>query len=52
MPDIPIQDTIDRTQQAPIVSEPGMYEVVVRSDKSEAVPYHGIANMPSPMVAV
>ncbi|OZE04014.1 hypothetical protein CH249_12555 [Rhodococcus sp. 05-2255-3B1] len=48
----PIQDTTGRTKKATIVSEPGMYEVVIRSDKSETVPNHGIANMPSPMVAV
>lgn len=33
----PITDSMGRTQQATIVSEPGMYEVVIRSDKPEAV---------------
>lgn len=32
----PIQDRMGRTQQATIVSEAGMYEVVIRSDKPEA----------------
>lgn len=32
----PILDSLGRTQQATIVSEPGMYEVVIRSDKPEA----------------
>ena len=32
----PIADSLGRTQQAIIVSEPGMYEVVIRSDKPDA----------------
>lgn len=32
----PIEDRLGRAQQATIVSEPGMYEVVIRSDKPEA----------------
>ena len=32
----PIVDSLGRTQQAVIVNEPGMYEVVIRSDKPEA----------------
>ena len=35
----PIIDSLGRTQQATIVSEPGMYEVVIRSDKPEAVAF-------------
>ncbi len=35
----PIVDTQGRTQQATIVSESGMYEVVIRSDKPEAVAF-------------
>lgn len=35
----PIQDSLGRTQQATIVSEAGMYEVVIRSDKPEAVSF-------------
>ena len=35
----PILDSMGRTQQATIVSEPGMYEVVVRSDKPEAAAF-------------
>lgn len=35
----PIQDSLGRTQNATIVSEPGMYEVVIRSDKPEAVAF-------------
>lgn len=35
----PISDTLGRTQMATIVSEPGMYEVVIRSDKPEAVAF-------------
>lgn len=35
----PIQDSLGRTQQATIVSEPGMYEVVIRSDKPEAIAF-------------
>ncbi|GAB2646083.1 phage antirepressor Ant [Gordonia jinhuaensis] len=35
----PISDSLGRTQQATIVSEPGMYEVVIRSDKPEAVAF-------------
>lgn len=35
----PISDSLGRTQQASIVSEPGMYEVVIRSDKPEAVAF-------------
>lgn len=35
----PITDSLGRTQQATIVAEPGMYEVVIRSDKPEAVAF-------------
>lgn len=35
----PILDSLGRTQQATIVSEAGMYEVVIRSDKPEAVTF-------------
>src|SRR5699024_8781861 len=35
----PIADSMGRTQQTTIVSEPGMYEVVIRSDKPEAVAF-------------
>lgn len=35
----PIPDRLGRTQQATIVSEPGMYEVVIRSDKPEAAAF-------------
>lgn len=35
----PISDSLGRTQQATIVSESGMYEVVIRSDKPEAVAF-------------
>lgn len=35
----PIIDSLGRTQQATIVSEPGMYEVVIRSDKPEATAF-------------
>lgn len=35
----PIIDSLGRIQQATIVSEPGMYEVVIRSDKAEAVAF-------------
>lgn len=35
----PILDALGRTQQANIVSEPGMYEVVIRSDKPEAAAF-------------
>lgn len=35
----PIVDSLGRTQQATIVSEAGMYEVVIRSDKAEAVAF-------------
>lgn len=35
----PIADSMGRTQQATIVSEAGMYEVVIRSDKPEAVTF-------------
>lgn len=35
----PIQDGVGRTQQTTIVNEPGMYEVVIRSDKPEAVTF-------------
>ena len=35
----PILDSLGRTQQATIVSEPGMYEVVIRSDKPEAAAF-------------
>ena len=31
----PIVDSLGRTQQAVIVNEPGMYEVVIRSDKPQ-----------------
>ncbi|MDU7384079.1 MAG: phage antirepressor KilAC domain-containing protein [Schaalia turicensis] len=35
----PISDSMGRTQQAIIVSEAGMYEVVIRSDKPEAATF-------------
>lgn len=35
----PIVDALGRTQQATIVSEAGMYEVVIRSDKPEALAF-------------
>lgn len=35
----PILDSLGRTQHATIVSEAGMYEVVIRSDKPEAVAF-------------
>ena len=35
----PIPDSLGRTQTATIVSEPGMYEVVIRSDKPEAATF-------------
>ena len=35
----PIVDSLGRTQQAIIVSEAGMYEVVIRSDKPGAVAF-------------
>lgn len=35
----PVFDSLGRTQQATIVNEPGMYEVVIRSDKPEAVTF-------------
>jgi len=35
----PIPDTLGRTQQATIVNEAGMYEVVIRSDKPGAVTF-------------
>ena len=35
----PIADRLGRTQQATIVSEAGMYEVVIRSDKPEAAAF-------------
>lgn len=35
----PISDSLGRTQQMTIVSESGMYEVVIRSDKPEAVAF-------------
>lgn len=35
----PIQDRLGRTQNATIVSEAGMYEVVIRSDKPHAVAF-------------
>lgn len=35
----PIQDRLGRTQNATIVSEVGMYEVVIRSDKPEATAF-------------
>lgn len=35
----PIQDTLGRTQQAHIVNEPGMYEVIIRSDSPKARPF-------------
>ena len=35
----PIADSMGRTQQATVVSEPGMYEVVIRSDKPEAAAF-------------
>ncbi|KZM36053.1 phage antirepressor KilAC domain-containing protein [Oerskovia enterophila] len=33
----PVRDSLGRTQQATVVSESGMYEVVIRSDKPDAV---------------
>ncbi|EOM77652.1 BRO-N domain-containing protein [Rhodococcus rhodnii] len=35
----PIVDSLGRTQNPTIVSEPGMYEVVIRSDKPEAAAF-------------
>lgn len=35
----PIQDSMGRTQQPTLVSEAGMYEVVIRSDKPEATAF-------------
>ncbi|PZM50403.1 phage antirepressor Ant, partial [Salmonella enterica subsp. enterica serovar Derby] len=35
----PIVDSLGRTQQANIVSEAGMYEVIIRSDKPEAAAF-------------
>ena len=35
----PILDRLGRTQQATVVSEAGMYEVVIRSDKPQAVAF-------------
>lgn len=35
----PILDSLGRTQHVNIVSEPGMYEVVIRSDKPEATAF-------------
>ena len=35
----PINDSLGRIQQTTIVSEAGMYEVVIRSDKPEAVAF-------------
>lgn len=35
----PIVDSLGRTQQATIVSEAGMYEVIIRSDKPEAAAF-------------
>lgn len=35
----PIRDALGRTQNATVVSEPGMYEVVIRSDKPEAAAF-------------
>lgn len=35
----PIADSLGRTQQTTIISEAGMYEVVIRSDKPEAVTF-------------
>ena len=35
----PITDSLGRTQQATVVSEAGMYEVVIRSDKPEAAAF-------------
>lgn len=35
----PISDSLGRTQQTTVVNEPGMYEVVIRSDKPEAVAF-------------
>lgn len=35
----PIPDAMGREQQSTIVNEPGMYEVVIRSDKPEAVTF-------------
>lgn len=35
----PITDAMGRQQQSTIVNEPGMYEVVIRSDKPEAIAF-------------
>lgn len=35
----PIADSLGRTQSATVVSEAGMYEVVIRSDKPEAIAF-------------
>lgn len=35
----PILDSLGRTQHANVVSEPGMYEVIIRSDKPEAAAF-------------
>lgn len=35
----PIADSLGRTQNATVVSEAGMYEVVIRSDKPEAIAF-------------
>ena len=35
----PIRDALGRIQNATVVSEPGMYEVVIRSDKPEAAAF-------------
>lgn len=35
----PIRDALGRTQSTTVVSEPGMYEVVIRSDKPEAAAF-------------
>lgn len=35
----PIEDRLGRLQPTAVVSEPGMYEVVIRSDKPEAVKF-------------
>ena len=37
----PIADRIGRSQMVVLVSEPGMYEVVIRSDKPEAAAFRG-----------
>ena len=35
----PIPDRVGRTQQTCVVTEPGLYEVIIRSDKPEATQF-------------